>query len=234
MPRSTSSETRQGEASLALGVKITCLDCYAKGGVTVTLSSDGEFDIEQAINNVKDTMGDIVKNITTAVVDKIEDVGKNLSRNIVGDGAGDEIDNLFRGEGGDDESGTGNISLRALELDVESIPFPTIEFDFNTSGNITGIPEVSLEIQFNHLELYAELEAALTAGATYTINLYTTNTPIGIKLRNGLLFGVALSFDLIFDVEAEIDMSSGFHLEVDDGFSVKLGLFQQEFADMVL
>jgi hypothetical protein len=78
------------------------------------------------------------------------------------------------------------------------------------------------------------LDTTLSAGATYTLNLYTSETPIGFAISNNLWLGVIFAIDLILDVNAEIDMSSGFHIKLDDGAALDINMFDTEVANIAL
>jgi hypothetical protein len=123
-------------------------------------------------------------------------------------------------------------SVFHLHHDSEDIPFPTFDFDFNL--DVPGIPEVSLQFQFDGIELYVELDTSLSLGATYTLSLYTSETPIGIAVSDELMLGAVLTIDLILDVEGEIDITSGFHLQLDDGVVIDIELFNTAISSLTL
>lgn len=117
-------------------------------------------------------------------------------------------------------------------FDMDDFDLPTMDFDLNI--DLPEIPEFRLEFQFDGLELYILIDTVLSAGATYTLNLYTSTTPAGFAVRHNLEVGVILTLDLIVSVEGEIDISTGFHLKLDDGVRIELGIFSEEIASMVV
>lgn len=48
------------------------------------------------------------------------------------------------------------------------------------------------------------------------------------------MLGAVLTVDLILAVEGAIDISSGFHVKLDDGVAINLPLFGDEVADMTV
>lgn len=86
--------------------------------------------------------------------------------------------------------------------------FPPIDIDLNIE--VPKIPESELTFQFDGLELYMELDTALSLGGTYVINMYTSKSPVGFTIGDSLLVGVVFTIDLMIDVKAEIDIKSGF------------------------
>ena len=124
---------------------------------------------------------------------------------------------------------TSNISTA---LDIDSYDPPPIRIDFDI--DIPEMPECELQFQFDGLELYMEIDTILRLGATYMINLYTSQTPIGFRVTEDLLVGVVFTVDLILDVQAEIDINSGFHIQLDDGILINIPIFSNNVSDITL
>ncbi|KAJ4309544.1 hypothetical protein N0V84_011448 [Fusarium piperis] len=106
-----------------------------------------------------------------------------------------------------------------------------MDVDFNI--DLPEIPEFRLQFQFDGLEMYMLIDTVLSAGATYTLNLYTSTTPVGFAVSDNLEVGVIFTIDLILSVEGEINISSGFHLRLDDGVVFELGIFSDKIASIV-
>jgi hypothetical protein len=117
-------------------------------------------------------------------------------------------------------------------FDMGDFDLPTMDVDLNIE--LLEIPEFRLEFQFDGLEVYMLVDTVLSAGATYTLNLYTSTTPAGFAVRHNLEVGVIFTIDLIVSVEGEIDISTGFHLKLDDGVTIELGIFSKEISNMVM
>ncbi|KAK6338103.1 hypothetical protein TWF696_001574 [Orbilia brochopaga] len=108
-------------------------------------------------------------------------------------------------------------------FDLDDFDLPPIDVDFDI--DIPEIPQVQLRFQFDELEMYVALNTVFSGGVTYTLNLYTSQTPIGIAIGDDLFLGVVVDVDLILSAEAEIEISSGFHIKVDDGAELSIVLF---------
>jgi len=117
-------------------------------------------------------------------------------------------------------------------LDIDDFEFPPIDIDFEI--DIPDIPDCELGYHFDQMELYMQLDTILSAGATYTLNLYTSKTPIGFAVTDNLLIGVVFMVDLILDVMSEIDVSSGFHIRLNDGINFKIPIFNQNVTSITL
>jgi hypothetical protein len=116
--------------------------------------------------------------------------------------------------------------------DFDNFDYPTIPF--NLQLNAPDIPECQLRYQFDGLELYMQLDTNLTGGATYKLNLYTSESLVGISISNDLTIGVIFTIDLILSVEAEIDISSGFHIRLEDGAAINIPMFGQNVSSITL
>jgi hypothetical protein len=110
--------------------------------------------------------------------------------------------------------------------------FPTFDLAFDL--DVPPIPEANLRFQFDGMELYLEIGTVLSAGATYEITLFATQSPAGIKIGPNLMLGAVLTVDLVLAVEGAIDISSGFHVRLDDGVTIDLPLFGDEVANMTV
>ncbi|KAK5625145.1 hypothetical protein RRF57_000861 [Xylaria bambusicola] len=116
------------------------------------------------------------------------------------------------------------------DLDFSDINFAPLDVDFNV--DLPDIPECRLRFQFDDLELYMLMDTVLSADTTYTLNLYSTNSPIGLSVDNETFVGVVVSIDLILGVDADINISSGVHMKIDDGMALDLSLFSQNITSV--
>ncbi|GKT84282.1 LOW QUALITY PROTEIN: hypothetical protein Ct61P_02132 [Colletotrichum tofieldiae] len=115
-------------------------------------------------------------------------------------------------------------------LDAEDFDFPPLNITFDV--NVPEFPEARLGFGFDDLELYMQLDTTLSAGLTYTLNLYTSTTPLGSKIGDDLLLGVVFAVDLILSVESEVQMSSGFHIRMDDSIGFDIALFSKNVSSV--
>jgi hypothetical protein len=118
------------------------------------------------------------------------------------------------------------------ELHINDLNFPPLQIDFDL--DVPDIPQCELNFQFDGMELYMEIDTTLSSGATYTLNLYTSKTPIGFAVAEELLVGVVFSVDLILSVESEVDISSGFHILLNDGVAIAIPMFDQNISSITL
>lgn len=114
-------------------------------------------------------------------------------------------------------------------FDWADFDLPTFDHDFNLS--IPAIPESSIRFQFDGMELYMEMETIINAGATYEINLFSSKSPYGFKIKE-LELGFVVTVDLVLSVDGEVDISSGFHIKLDDGVSMSIPLFGDSVSEI--
>lgn len=117
-------------------------------------------------------------------------------------------------------------------IDLDDFEFPTFNYTFDL--DVPSIPECNLRFQFDGLELYMMIDTILGVGATYELNLYSSNTPLGISITKDLEIGIIFAIDLILAVEGQIDISSGFHIKLEDGLAIDIALFSDDVSDIVL
>ncbi|KAM0251085.1 hypothetical protein ACHAQJ_008367 [Trichoderma viride] len=86
------------------------------------------------------------------------------------------------------------------------------EIDFNLD---LKFPEYNVDVNLTDVEIYMKIDTVLSAGITYTFNIYQSKTEAGVAFGDGLLLGAVFSVDLIFSVDSKIDIQSGFHIHFD-------------------
>lgn len=128
-----------------------------------------------------------------------------------------------------------------LESDIKDIAtfniddisaWPTLNVSLQLD-DLSGLPDAQIHFEFDDLELYLDLDIVLSVGASYTLPLYTSETPYGISL-DGFSLGAVFTVDLILIAEADIDIGSGIHIKFDDGLSFDLDMFSSNVSTMNL
>ncbi|KAI1385464.1 uncharacterized protein F4822DRAFT_413106 [Hypoxylon trugodes] len=152
-----------------------------------------------------------IQNFTSEVHDEIS----NVTGEVI-----DSVENYFKTVVNNLEDG----------FDLSDFDFPPINASFNV--DVPDIPECHLQFNFDGLELYMLIDTVLSAGATYDLNLYSSNTPIGISAGKDLFLGVVFAIDLILSADAEIDISSGIHIKLEDGVGLDMTLFGQNVSSI--
>lgn len=110
--------------------------------------------------------------------------------------------------------------------------WPTLDFDVNLA-NLSRLPSVNGRFEFDALELYLDLELQMSAGATYTLNLFTSESAAGFSIPD-LEAGAIFSITLILMSKAEVDITGGIHIKLDDGLALDLELFNKNTSGIIL
>ncbi|KAE8552349.1 hypothetical protein EYB25_006243 [Talaromyces marneffei] len=150
-----------------------------------------------------DGVKDELKNVTVTALDQFEEYVEELAKDI-----GKDI-----------------ITFNSSNLPA----WPTLDVGLDLD-NITGVTGASIHFEFDNLELYLELDIKLSAGATYTLNLYTSETEEGFSVPGYATIGAVFSVDLILIASAEIDIGTGIHIKLDDGLAFDLEMFNSNVS----
>jgi hypothetical protein len=201
------------ELESQMTIEVVCVTCYLKAGATATLSINGTFDFGDTMKNVTLQLKDELKNMTETAIDSISDVASN---------AIDEFGDLFSKD-------------EEFELD-EVINFDNFTIDVDIDIDLPPLPEVGILFQIDSMDLYMLIDTTISAGATYTIPIFKSQTNFGVSdPRNpDLEIGLFVTMDLILNVEGEISLRSGFHLLLDDPVGFKIALFATDVSDLIL
>ncbi|KAK9777573.1 hypothetical protein SCAR479_05621 [Seiridium cardinale] len=224
---------KKGNATATGSIEFICTTCYVKTKATAQLTIDGTFNATAAFDNVSTpneilfteyvmwdkelwnrSAAGVTNDSSLQVTDQIGDQFENLTTTVV-----DYVDDYI----------SNTMHKLADGIDASDFAVPPIDVDFHI--DIPEVPETHLSFQFDDLELYVLLDTILAGGLTYNLNLYTSNTPIGISIGDDVKAGVILTINLIMTAEAEIDISSGFHIKLDDGVAFDIALFGQNVSD---
>ncbi|KAL6908840.1 hypothetical protein GGI43DRAFT_157346 [Trichoderma evansii] len=154
----------------------------------------------------------------TSTIDQVEDSFKNILNNI--ETYAENATNTFK-----EDLKNGTSIMTALE-DIEELPPPDIDFNLDLA-----LPEYNVDMSLANVEIYMEIDTVLAKGITYTFNIYQSETLAGVALGNGLLLGAVFSVDLIFSVNAQIDIQSGFHIHFDN-VRTQIDLFGEEASEL--
>jgi hypothetical protein len=125
-----------------------------------------------------------------------------------------------------------NNDAAAMETgDLDELTFPTIPANF--SLDLGSISQAHLGFIFNGVDMYFKLNTQLSPN-TYTFNIYTSDTPIGFSIDGGINVGVVVMVDLILDINTQINMESGFHFTLKDGFGFNLDLLSKNISQITM
>ncbi|KAI1312147.1 hypothetical protein F5Y03DRAFT_265553 [Xylaria venustula] len=87
-----------------------------------------------------------------------------------------------------------------------------------------------LRLGFSGVEAYASLGVRASAGQTFSLNLFASDSPIGIGI-SGLDVGVVFFVDLVFSLSEAIDLTAGFQVSVPDDAYLEADIFEGDIDD---
>lgn len=115
-----------------------------------------------------------------------------------------------------------------------------INLDFDDA-----IPNSEVQIVFDGLEIYAEIDTALSASKSWTLTLFNSGDPeivaesdgagipdLGFS-ADGINIGAILKIELLLTLDGDIDISSGLHIKLNDGFTINIGMFANNVSGIV-
>lgn len=158
------------------------------------------------VTTAVDSVGTEIANVTDSALSKLENYAREAARDIL---------------------------IDVSQFQLSDIPaWPTLDLDFDLD-DASGFSGVHAQVDFDGLELYLELDLQLSAEATYTLNLFTSETPAGISISS-LEAGAIFKVSLVLIAQAEIDISSGIHIKLDDGLTLALELFSNNVSSITV
>ncbi|ROW01941.1 hypothetical protein VMCG_05620 [Cytospora schulzeri] len=200
---------------------VSCASCYVKGTAYASLVVEGDFNVTQALSEFHTQFLPEVKNITEDIWHQLEDWADYVYTNITGT-VEDEVVQFFNDGDIDD-----------FDICWDCYAFPSFNESFDL--NLTDIPETTLRLEFDDLELYMMLDLTLEAEKTYEIDLYPKvwPQPAGFHVGDQEV-GVIISLQLILQINAQVDISTGVHVGFDDGLAIEIAMFGTDVSTIHL
>lgn len=114
---------------------------------------------------------------------------------------------------------------------MHNISRPTVDVDFGLS-DLVPVPEYQFSLTLDELDLFVQTQMTVSGSATYTLNLYTSESILGLREGNDLELGVVLTADLILSANGSLELESGFHLRMDEGLTLTVDLFGRNVSEI--
>lgn len=162
-----------------------------------------------------------IKNITEDIWQELEDWADYVYINVTGTVEEEVVEFFHDGD------------LDDFDICWDCYAFPSFNESFDIT--LTDIPETTLKFEFDDLELYMLLDLSLEADETYKIDLYpkTWSQPAGIEVGDQMI-GFIISLELILQLDAEVDISTGVHVKFDDGLAIEIAMFGTDVSTIHL
>lgn len=131
----------------------------------------------------------------------------------------------------------GNLVSAGTPTKVTSLKVTCLEC--STKGTITAklttdhIVKPVVRFDLKGVEATAHMDLTSTGTLAFTLNLFTSETPLGISVP-GLKLGLLFSVDLAFSLSNPVDVTGGFHMKLPDDAFFELDVFDGDIKDKLL
>ncbi|KAM7207357.1 hypothetical protein V8F20_002237 [Naviculisporaceae sp. PSN 640] len=118
---------------------------------------------------------------------------------------------------------------------TDSVSLSVVCVDCWTKGIVSAkltedIVDPTVRLDFHGVEAYVDIDVDITAGAAYAVNLFTSQSPLGLGFP-GLSLGLVFYVDLVFALTAEIDLEGGFYVQVEEGSFLETSILGGDVTD---
>ncbi len=128
---------------------------------------------------------------------------------------------------------------RLATLSPPTLNTSNVNLDFDDA-----IPNSEVQIVFDGLEIYAEIDTVLSDSKSWALTLFNSGDPktaaalvaAGVPAfgfsADGIDVGIILKIDLLMNLDGDIDISSGLHIKLNDGFAINIGMFANNVSSI--
>jgi len=119
---------------------------------------------------------------------------------------------------------------------AESTDFQVTCIECWTKGVVTAnlknedVINPVMRLDFNGVEAFVDLGVKAAGGATYAVNLFSSQDPSGLGIP-GLSLGLMFHLDLVFSLSSDIDLTGGFYVNLADGSFLETEVFTGDVTD---
>lgn len=188
-----------------VGIQVWCETCYVRGVASASLHAEG---------NLLNSLGDAVEKVSDQTGDAVEKIA-----DYVGDVIEEAAEEIFDGNF---DTSTWDMPVFNVSLDIDLEP----------------LPDYILRFGFEELDVYVGLETVIASGVSYEFNIWRNGPKFSTKKLGwdigAVTLDVGLSVDLIINVDQEVTISNGFHLNLEDGVQFQIALFSKEVSKVAL
>lgn len=132
---------------------------------------------------------------------------------------------------------SGNLASDGTATKITSLKVTCKEC--STKGTITAklttehLIKPVVRFDLKGVEATADMDIASTGTLAFTLNLFTSESPLGISVP-GIKLGLLFSVDLAFSLTNPLDISGGFHMKLPDDAFFEIDVFDGAINDKLL
>lgn len=122
------------------------------------------------------------------------------------------------------------------EQDSQAVSLSVVCRECWTKGSVTArlttqdIFKPVVRLELGGVQAYVDIGVDVSASAVYAINLFTSNSPVGIGFP-GLSVGLVFYVDLVFSASAVLDLDGGFYVSLEDDAFLETDIFTGDITD---
>ncbi|KAK4214526.1 hypothetical protein QBC37DRAFT_148326 [Rhypophila decipiens] len=118
---------------------------------------------------------------------------------------------------------------------TDSVSLSVLCKECYTKGTVSAklaedLIDPTVRLDFHGVEAYVDIDVDISAGAAYALNLFTSQSPLGLGFP-GISVGLVFYVDLVFALTAEVDLSGGFYVAVEEGSYLETSILGGDVTD---
>lgn len=94
--------------------------------------------------------------------------------------------------------------------------------------------DVNVKIDLQNVGGHFEFNVKAAASGSFSVPIYTTQTPAGMAISEDISFGLILYIDLVFSFTAGLDLDAGFEFSFPDGAFITVDPITGHIVDSAL
>lgn len=129
--------------------------------------------------------------------------------------------------------GTAVVSHSGVKKD-EGLLGDLVEFLENPVDAIVSAFDMDVRVDFQNVGGHFEFDIEAEAGTSISLSIFESELVTGIPLSVDVSVGLLLAVDLVFSLDAEIDVSAGFEFSLPEGSFITVDPLTGDIVDKSL
>jgi hypothetical protein len=122
------------------------------------------------------------------------------------------------------------VSTAGVQKD-ESILGDIVSFFENPIDTITAAFDLDVRVDFENVGGHMEFDIQAAADISYSIPIFESEVGVGIPCSEDVTFGMLLAIDLVFSLDAAIDVEAGFEFSLPEGTFITVDPLTGDIVD---
>jgi hypothetical protein len=126
--------------------------------------------------------------------------------------------------------GTAVVSTAGVQKD-ESLLGDIVSFFENPIDTIAAAFDLDVRVDFENVGGHMEFDIQAAAGISYSIPIFESEVGVGIPCSVDVTVGMLLAIDLVFSLDAAIDVEAGFEFSLPEGTFITVDPLTGDIVD---